>query len=232
MATLAELREEVRQRADIQAETARYPDSELNGYINRSYKELYGLLARHSLVRDEKVQTITADGSASYAAPTDHFATLAFFYETDEAYIPLHRHTFRDRPMGAAKSIEGYGQAYRVTKLAGTKTLELYPRPSSGTYLHVYVPVPATLVADDDAVDGTMGWEEYIVIDVAIKCLRKEGSSTGELRADKAEIKARIEEEADAQEMAQSLTVASTRRHGDYRRPFDPADYRRHWDSI
>lgn len=229
MATLLEIRDKVRQRSDVQAETKRYPDAELNKYINDSYKELYGLLVQHSLMRDEASDSISADGSATYTVPADHYATLGVFKEENDYYRRLGRHTFRGRPHGAAQAITGEATSYRIAKVAGAKTIELYPRSGSGTYIHAYIPVPTDLAADGDTLDSVLGWDEYVVIDAAIKVLRKEESDTRDLKADKFEIMARIEMEAEAQEMAQSLTVANTRprissiTEGAL---FDSADYR------
>lgn len=220
MATLSEIRSKVRDRADIVAETARYPDSELLVYINDSYRELYGLLLKHSLLREELSQSITADGSATYNVTAGHFATLAVFKEESQHYRRLSRGSFRDRPHGSTNAITGEAGTYRIAKVSGTKTIELFPRPQSGTYVHVYVPEVTALSADGDVVDDVLGWDEYIVIDAAIKVLRKENSETSMLENDKFNMMVRIETEAESQDMAESLQVANTRRGyhygGDY----------------
>ena len=52
------------------------------------------------------------------------------------------------------------------------------------------------LVYDTDTFDGVNGWEEYIVVDVAIKALTKEESPTQELEAAKMALLKRIESSA------------------------------------
>ncbi len=200
MANLQQIRERVRQRADIQGETARYPDAELNGYINGSYKELWGLLVRSSLVRDEASQTIVADGSATYALPVDHYSTIAVFRVYGTEMVKLERDDQSERPHGAPGARTGTADKYRTARVAGAKTMELSPRPSNGSYIHSYIPAPADLTLETDSVESVLAWDEYIVIDAAIKCLRKEDSSTTALKQDKAEIFVRIKEESEDQE--------------------------------
>lgn len=220
MATLAEIREKVRQRADNQAETARYPDSELNQYINDSRNELFGILVKHSLIRDEAAQTITSTGAAAYNVDAAHFATLAVFKQEDEYYRRLRRHSFRERPFAATASVDGEPNTYRIATIGGQKQIEFYPRADSGeTYVLAYVPRPTDLSDDADTLDDVLGWDEYIVVDAAIKCLRKENTNTDELRMDKAELLARIEQEAEQQEMSEAYVVANVRTMDDYLPP-------------
>lgn len=229
MATLLEIRDKVRQRADIQKETARYPDSELNQYINDSYKKLYGILVRHNLHRDESSQTINADGSATYDLPADHFSTMAIFKEEGDYYRRLRKHGFRDRPHGGTETITGEAVTYRIARVAGTKTVEMFPRPTDGVYIHTYVPILADLSADTDTLDSILAWDEFVVIDAAIKCLRKENSDTTELKRDLAEEFGKITADAAAVELAESIKVERTRRRGRYgdgSRHSDSADFR------
>jgi len=220
MATLLEIRNKVRQRADIQAETARYPDSELNQYINDSRNELFGILVKHSLIRDEATQTITSDGSATYNVDAAHYATLAVFKQENEYYRRLRRHTFRDRPFGASSTLDGEPNTYRIATVSGQKSIEFYPKPDSGdTYLLAYIPRPTDLSDDSDTLDDVLGWDEYVVVDAVIKCLRKEDTNTDELKMDKADLLARIEQEAEAQEMSEAYIIANVRTVEDYLPP-------------
>jgi len=211
MATLSDIRDRVRQRADIENETARYPDSEVNQYINDSYKELFTLLQRYGLVRTEKTQTITADGSTSYAVSSDYFATLKVFYQDGTTLVSLRRHEFKNRPFDFSGTT-GQASSYRVAHNGTSLNIELVPKPGSGTYLHTYIPVPADLSDDSDTIDSVMGWDEFIVIDAAIKALVKEDSDTSQLMIERERIMARIEAESAMREMAETHSITDTRR--------------------
>lgn len=215
--TLATMRTRIRQRTDQEYSDSEFvTDAELTQLINTSYNELYGLLIRHSLHRTETVQTITANGAASYALPTDRFAILGVFRIDGTATKSfLARHDHRKRPDTAVKSPAA---TYRV--IGGN--IEFIPVPASGTYEVVYVPIPGTLVDDADELDGVLGWEEYVVVDVAIRVLMKEESDVTDLKGERDRLHARIVDEANHAEMSEGLVVANVRRT---QTGYDEADY-------
>lgn len=227
MATLLEIRDRCYQRADRINETQRYPNSEVDQYINDSYKELWAILVRHSLIIPEAQDTITADGSSSYDAPSDWFATLTVWrQEGSDQYYRLKRHNGRNRPFGTASTTTGSAYSYRTinesTSGVLSKQIELYPLPQTGTYIHVYVPIPATLALDADSLDSVLGWDEYIVNDVAIKMLLRENSEVGQFMQIKSLVLQRIRDEAEMQEMTEAYNIEDTRT----RFTPDPGDYR------
>lgn len=205
--TLSEIRTRVRQRADMEASTDFMPDSEINTYINSAYKELYAMLDQHGMMHTETLQTITADGSTYYALPSDYYATLGVWKDEGNYSRPLKVYGFKDRPF-TGPSVTGEAYAYRVTN----EYIELYPRPSSGTYYHSYHPVVTELSSDSDTLNGVNGWEEFVVIDAAIKCLMKEESDTRALMMERERIVARIEMEAEQRNMGESLTITNRRK--------------------
>lgn len=203
MATLLEMRTRVRQRTDNE-NSSFVSDSELTQLINTEYKELYGLLVRHSLQRTEDTQTITANGSSSYALDGDFYSVIGVFRTEGSVRVPLSRHTERFRP----GSVAGTATSYRIVN----STLVLYPKPASGTYEVIYIPVPAELSADVDTMDGVLGWEELVVVNAAIKVLQKEEADYEHLRTDRAELLRRIQDEAAAVEFTNNWVVEDTRR--------------------
>lgn len=227
MSTLAQLRERVRQRVQAEQDTDWLDNDELDQYINDSRKELYGVLVRYGLIRVEKSQEISANGAASYSVATDHFATLDIFREHAEHYRRLDRFPHRRRPFAAKNALTGDATRYRVADTDCGKHIELIPRPGSGTYIHTYVPIPRLLVEVGDSVDDILGWDEYIVIDAAIKAKMKENDDVTDLLGAKIQIRARIEAEKEAEEMSESWVVQDAPRRFSRGRSFDdPADYR------
>lgn len=178
-------------------------DAELDQLINTEYAELYGLLVRHSLQRSESVQTITADGSETYDLEADFYSLVGVFRVEGDVRVRLVRHSERFR----AGSVNGTASSYRLINF----TIELYPRPTSGTYELVYIPVPAELTNDADTLDGVLGWEEMVVISAAIKCLQKEEAEHEHLLRDKQMIMARIKEESAAVEFTENWVIENVR---------------------
>ena len=227
MSTLSEIRDRCYQRANRVNATDRFPTTEVDQYINDSYKELWAILAKHSLIRVEAQMTITADGSGSYDLPSDFWSIVQVWrQDSNDFYAPLKRHSVKDRRFGSASSVSGDAYSYRaINESSGgtlTKKIELYPAPTTKTYYVVYIPVPATLVSDSDSFDEVLGWDEYIVNDVAIKMLLRDRDydSVRFLKNEKMEIMRRIRDEAEMQELSETSKIENTRR----RRPRDPAD--------
>ena len=116
----------------------------------------------------------TGDASSSYALPDDYLATIAVWREESGHTYRLRAHRASDQPFGQLlDEASGYPSSYRLARFNGVKSIELAPRASSGTYKHSYVPV-ITLDADTDEFDDLLAWDEYVVLDAAIKCRMKD----------------------------------------------------------
>lgn len=97
---------------------------------------------------------------------------------------------------------------YRIT---GTQ-LQIVPICAAGQTLRMwYAPRPLSLVKDTDTIDGVSGWEEYIVIDAAIKAMQKEESDCQELMLQKAAMIARINSAAENRDVGLPETVSDSR---------------------
>jgi hypothetical protein len=88
-----------------------------------------------------------------------------------------------------------YGLRGRLKYRIHGNYLWLKPLPISGQVIRLwYVPRYMQLVNTTDVLDGFSGWEEYVVIDAAIKCLQKEESDVSVLLVQKAAFEKRLEE--------------------------------------
>jgi hypothetical protein len=68
------------------------------------------------------------------------------------------------------------GPAYRY-RLQGN-SIAFTPSPQASTSIRIsYVPVMTQLVNDTDTLDGVNGWEEHVVLNVALRALQKEGTT-------------------------------------------------------
>lgn len=196
--TLATLRTRIRQRTDNE-HSQFVTDSELTDLVNTEYQELYAKLVTHGLQRVESTQTITANGATAYTLSSDFYSLIGIYRHEGDVRIRLERFSERFRP----GTIAGPASHYRLVG----HDIVFYPNPPSGTYTVVYIPESGTLSADDDTVDGCLGWEELIVISCAIKVLQKEEADVTELKADKQAMLRRIEDERAAMEFTESWAV-------------------------
>lgn len=106
--------------------------------ISELYGELHGAVAQTGARYFETEATISADGSSTYALPSDHFSTVGIDRvldsagrRTELAELMVQERTFMLGQTGPA-------QLFAFT---GT-SIQLYPRPTTGSYKHIYVPQP------------------------------------------------------------------------------------------
>lgn len=209
--TLAQLRTRARQRADME-NSGFVSDSELNAYVNASYAELYDLLVS-KFGEDYFVASphsiTTTSNTEDYSLPGDFYKLLGVDFKLDSRnWASLKRFEFTERNLFAS-GVNPYINIFRYRILGNS--LRLTPMPEANETLRVwYVPLPTTLSSDSDSFSGINGFEEYVVIDAAIKMLNKEESDPSALMAEKAAIKLRIEQMAEARDEGQASTVQDT----------------------
>lgn len=188
---------------------------ELNSYLSNSYKELYDLLIQKFgndyFFADPFL--ITTDGtSETYDLPEDFYKLFGVDINLNngmtDAWVTLHPFMKGDRNRYVLKNFQSYyGMTNLRYRLRGN-TIWFTPVPASGQVLRVlYAPRPADLTADDDEIDGVSGWEEYIIVDAAIKCLAKEESDPAVFVLQKQALVKRIEEAAENRDVGVPQTV-------------------------
>lgn len=213
--TLAEIRTQVRQRADMTASQF-VTDSELNGWINNSYAELYDLLVT-KFGNDYFVETYTfttTNGTERYDLPANFYKLLGVDLQltpgaADDGYITLRPFTFSERNRYATANAQTWiGVTNLRYRLNGSK-LWLTPTPQQSQQLRLwYVPRVSPLVNDASVADGVSGWLEYVIVDVAIKALQKEESDVSVFLAQKGALIQRIESAAENRDAGNPATVA------------------------
>jgi hypothetical protein len=194
MTTLSEFRTRVRQRANMEG-TQFVTDSEVDGYVNASAAELYDVLV--SRFEDYYLQSTTAtvaSGSDSMPLPADFYKLRGVDVDIGGRYASLRSFNFTDRNEYDSDLQIFRRLAIRVRYRLQASGIKLAPSEQApGSYRLWYIPRLETLVDDADTFDGINGWEEYVVVDAAIKCLQKEESSTTDLERQKAALLKRIE---------------------------------------
>jgi hypothetical protein len=182
--TLAQFRTRVRQRADMENSNF-VSDSELNGYVNKSISELYDLLvSSNSEYFLSSSSSTVAFGGSTITLPTD-------FYKL--------------------RGVDFYlgGRCHVKYRLQGS-TIKLIPEDNvDGQYRVWYTPLPTELSSDSDSFEGINGWEEYVVVDAAIKCLQKEESSTTDLEKAKAQLGKRVADMAAKRDSAKPKQITN-----------------------
>jgi hypothetical protein len=149
--------------------SANVTDAELNTYLNASACELYDLLV--SIYEDYYLTSVDftlAGSSDGYSLPANFYKLRGVDY-TSSTPISLEPFTFADR--NRYQNVSAYLSAPKY-RLVGS-TLTITPR-TDGDYTLWYIPQLTELTSDGDTFTTLQKWEEYIVLDAAIKMLAKE----------------------------------------------------------
>lgn len=221
--TLLSVRNQAKFRSDM-VNSSFISDAEWNSYIASSYKELYDLLIS-AYGNDYSVATpvtITTDGTSdTYALPdgTLYSGAQAFYKllgadlqtQGGQIWQTLKPFNFAERnryaPQGVNSLYRNSAIKYRLTG----SNIWFTPLPQAGLAVRLwYIPEPATLTNDTDTFDGISGYEEYVIIDSAIKALQKEESDVSVLMAQKQAMLARIQAMAENRDAGSPATVSDT----------------------
>jgi hypothetical protein len=233
--SLGEMRLRAQQTADREnSQFLTLPEWNFN--INQSAKEFYDLLI--TAYEDYFIAPrllFTTDGSTyDYDLPNgQNLSGAPAFYKlygvdcgldaSTNAWISLKKFDFIQRnqyvyPQVNSSFLGVFNLQYRVM---GNK-IRFIPTPSGNQQIGLwYFPRQPALLQDTDMLDGIGGWTEYVIVDAAIKALRKEESDTSLLNEQKMMLKKRIEEAAQNRDAGQGDTISDTRSWGDrYGSPF------------
>lgn len=171
--TLAEMRSDVRLRADLVGNTF-VTDAEIDEYLNQSIAELYDLLvsARGQEYYVTRWSFTTAANTELYALPADHFEVLYV-----ETFVNNQRLRMRPYSLHERAAILGVTQLparpYAFRLQAGS--ISFLPIPDAAYPTTVfYVPACPRLVLGTDTFDGIDGWEEYAIWRAVAYCQQKE----------------------------------------------------------
>lgn len=172
---LDELRDEVRQRSDTENDP-HITDAELTRWINQSAARWWGHIVR---ARGEQYVMTTATpstvaGTATVAVPSDFFKLKGIQWDRGSSKRQrIHRIELQDFLRLDVDSRDWTTGRLRVM-VEGTN-FRFHPTPNAVYNLIVwYIPAAPQLSADDDTLDGVNGWEEWVVLDAAIKVMAKQ----------------------------------------------------------
>jgi hypothetical protein len=188
--SLVSMMQTVRQRTNLEGATAFITDQELTGYINGSLAEWYdevrgttwGGQYFRSIYPFQTIPTQAYQGAQNppvgsyYPLPPDFVSLTScdVFITPNQviscrAFQEEQRNMFRWYPVGWLFDTPIFYQLW-----AGN--IVFVPAPQSTFSVQInYVPTSPQLFNPSDTFDSINGWEEYVILDAAIKCLLKTG---------------------------------------------------------
>lgn len=196
--TLNDLIEDVRVRTDLQNDTGFVSDAEITRYLNQSITEWYELVVQS---RGEEyflqIDTIKTEvGVTDYELPEDFYRLAGVDIEYCGRTISLRPLPFAERAKYLNDKSAPHPSRYHVMGHRTGDLLFLVPAPRSEMRVEVYyIPTAPSLDVDtrDEKIDGISGWEEYAVVDTAIKVMQKGDRDVSVLLLQKAKLEQRIE---------------------------------------
>lgn len=208
-------------------EDAGIASSTWKGWIGSVWAELYQIVASAGLRYWETSYEITTDGSASYAEPSIHLATVGVYWKVnaDGQLRELVDLMAQEEHVLAGRT----GQHALAYSLVDDR-LYLYPTPPAGqTYVWKYIPQPNQLTTEDNdfVVDVvTPDGEIFVTQGVAALALAREESDSSVARAERDAARVRIMEWAAERNFnsPRRRIVADEYEDGPYW--YDPADWR------
>src|SRR5512139_854470 len=171
-------------RADLPETGGPFTVPEVKALISEQYGHLYSIVVQAGYRYFEAKETITATGAASYALPDDHDCTIGIDRVLDSAGSTEQLDELMVQERNAYSGSTGDACYYSVVG----QTIVLFPRPSSGSYEHLYVPQSPDISALADTADVdlvTSDGEAFLIYGVAVKLLQKTESSTVDAMAER-----------------------------------------------
>lgn len=212
LVTLADLLADVRALYEIHSISL--TDTVLTRWINRSIALLYD----HIIAANPDYFLTTYD--LSVTSGTDNYdlsSLVTDFYRghgvavLTEAgkYSPLRPFMHEERYLYSDTCVNRADQLYRYMG----KYIYLAPSPSwTGTIRLFYIPTPTVLTASPaNTIDLFNSWEEFVIVDVALKCAIKEEAPSKELAARRAELLDSIRQWAPQRDFAHNDRVRDVR---------------------
>ncbi len=197
--TLAQIKLRARQKADM-VNSNFIEDPELLNYVNEAYFNWYDLVvtAFEDYYLDEPAEfTILPGAPGEIALPADFYKLAGLDKASDasgDRFYPLKKTLWRDRNRTEA-AFSSYGltpkTSYRIIK---DKILLTPKDGSDGAYKLWYIPLATPLVDDSDTIATYNGFENLLIIDVAIKMLNKEESDVSILLMERARLEMKMKE--------------------------------------
>ncbi len=197
--TLTALKNRALRRADMVS--SHFVDTtaggELETYIQDAARELYDIIVK-AYGEDYYYATSTVNtvaNTATIAVPTNFYKLLGVDTTCPGATDPVALQPFNWNE----RNIDVHGgwavttPRYRLR----ANTIWFWPTPEAIYPVTIHY-VPTMTAVDDGAnvFDGINGWDEYIVLSTAIKCLAREESDTSQLEGELARCRQRIEDMA------------------------------------
>lgn len=214
---LSQLREMVRQKADIENDGKHISDAEVDSYINDSIKLLHSLLVdgTDGQLFAKNAGVLTKIGKYSFQLPSDFSQLVSVDIRVQNWYV----RSLQADPQDYAQltDLREYGHwmprrhFLRWSIEQGRAELFIFPEPQADKVAVQYVPVAPVLSLDADTLNWPDFWYQWVVFDSAIQCANKEESFNQALLQEKEKVERRIRDHIRSMTVTEMKTIRKPR---------------------
>lgn len=176
---LSQLREQVRQKADIENDGQHISDSEVDAYINDSIRLLHSVLVdgTDGQLFAKNAGVLKSIGQYSFQLPSDFSQLVSVDVKVNSYY----QRSAQADPQDYAALTEDIGCSYqqrahflRWSLEQGRGELFLFPEVTVASQVAVqYIPTAPNLSGDTDVLTWPDYWHQWVVFDAAVQCVNK-----------------------------------------------------------
>lgn len=156
-------------------------------WANQYHQELSVMIAQLGVPYFQYDESISCDGSTQYTIAEPLAIVAVYRVRNDGSYYKLSPRNSVQKVTVAPHS--GEPKFFSFSRSGNNIALNFYPNPASGTIMVRCIQYPTHLVLDNpggsdyDSVTYPLGWEQYIVLNMAISALAKEETMNPELKS-------------------------------------------------
>lgn len=215
--TLADLRTDVRNRADLHEDGGAIQLSELDNYINQGYSELYDLM-----IQADDARTFTKNatvpipvGPFSFRLPNDFYRLVSLHVRRGGGWELAQRADsseyaeLADNTQTPQLNIPKYFTRWHPA--TGERFVFVFPEQKPEDVAITYFPQPPRLEVEGDSVDNPADWLNFVTLTAAISCMVKIERDPQALIFEKKEAAKRIKKAVAGLDMAHPFKVRRTR---------------------
>ncbi|WP_146644938.1 hypothetical protein [Labilithrix luteola] len=180
--TLADLKARALQRANLEGATQFITSDELTDIVNGSIAEWCDEVRQttwNGTYSRSSYSFTTSGNQKTYALPADFLSMISVDLFATFGAAPVAIYAFQEEQrnrFNAGPFSTGFGFSCPAYYQIQGQNIALIPLPAGAYQVTLnYVPTAPRLTDPDDTLDSINGWEEFIVLDAAIKCLIKAG---------------------------------------------------------
>jgi len=196
--TLAQIREMIRQRADVENNGNHTDDDEVDSLANASIETLHSMLVdgTDGTLFAKNAGVLTKLGDNSYQLPSDFTQLVSLDIKSGSTYIRSHQADPQDYAQLTLNNYGGqnhYSHLLRWNTAQGRGELFIFPTPANTSDVAVqYIPEPPFLSSDSDTLNWPTFWYQWVVLDAAVQISIKEESDPSGLMAERQKIEKRV----------------------------------------